>query len=104
MIAPRRRLSRMLFALALGLAQQVLVAHLLAHALSRGSADDPFTPAERAACVLCIAGFASGAALPTNPPPLLAMPARVLQSTPLTWEYLPPVTLAFSSRAPPHLL
>lgn len=104
MIAPRRRLSHLLIALALLLAQQLLVAHPLVHALGKGGPDDPSAPAERAACVVCIAGFASGAALPSAPQTLLAIPAHVFEQTLLAWEYYPPVTLAFSSRAPPHIL
>lgn len=104
MFAARRRFAHLMFVLALLLAQQVLVVHPLVHGLGKSGGDDPSAPAERGSCVLCIAGFATGTALPSAAQPLLALPAGVVRLATFAWEYTPPVTLAFSSRAPPQFL
>jgi hypothetical protein len=105
MMPSRRRAAHLLLALALLLTQQMLAAHPLAHRAGAGGAPDhPSTPVERAACMLCVAGAASSSALPSVSQPVLVVPARLLEQAPLVSEYRPPVTLAFSARAPPILL
>jgi hypothetical protein len=101
----RRRLSHLLFVLGLLLAQQALVAHPLTHGLGQsGGTDDPGGPSERIACVLCIAGTATGAALPSAPPALLTPATGAYECAPPARQHYPRVTLAFSSRAPPRAL
>lgn len=102
MMPLRRSVAHLLLALALLFSQQALVAHPLTHGFGKTEAPDhPSTPAERVVCLLCVTGASASAALPSASQPLLVVPAQTFEQTPLRWEYCPPVTLAFSSRAPP---
>lgn len=101
----RRTIVRLLLALAVLLAQQALAVHPFVH--RAGAADtqnDQSGPAERVLCALCVAGAASGSALPSSGHPPFVSAAQVFERAPLAWCYQPPVTLAFSSRAPPSYL
>jgi hypothetical protein len=104
-MAPRRTIAHLFLVLALLLAQQVLTAHPFAHrAGAADPQDDQSAPGERVLCALCAAGAASSSALPSAGHPLFVSTAQVFEPAPITWAYRPPLTRAFSARAPPTLL
>jgi hypothetical protein len=101
----RRTFAHLMLALALLLAQQLAAAHANAHlGGQKPPQDDQSRPAERGACVLCMVDASSAHALPATGHPPFVGEAQVLEPVVVTWTYYPPVSLAFSSRAPPVLL
>jgi len=104
-MAPRRTIAHLLLVLALLLAQQVLTAHPFAHRRGApGTQDDQSAPGERILCALCVAGAASGSALPSAGHPPFVSAVQLFEPAPITWAYRPPLARAFSARAPPTLL
>jgi len=101
-MAPRRTIAQLFLVLALLLAQQVLTAHPFAH--RGGTQDDQSAPGERILCALCVAGAASGSALPSAGHPPFVSAVQLFEPAPITWAYRPPLARAFSARAPPTLL
>jgi hypothetical protein len=104
-MAPRRTIAHLFLVLALLLTQQALTAHSFAHrAGAADTQDDPSAPGERILCALCVAGAASGSALPSAGHPPFVDAAQTFEPAPITWAYRPPLARAFSARAPPILL